>query len=97
VQACVAYERRAPPSTPALQALLQSATASGSLWLFSSSEALVHLRGLAPAAVWTQASALATHPRIAATAIVTGFGRVMDTRPALADVLLALESNWSRP
>jgi uroporphyrinogen-III synthase len=97
VQACVAYERRAPPSTPALQALLQSATASGSLWLFSSSEALVHLRQLAPAAVWTQASALATHPRIAASARAAGFGHVIDTRPALPDVLRALESTASRP
>ena len=97
VQACVAYERRAPPSTPAQQALLQSAAASGSLWLFSSSEALAHLRQLAPAAVWTQASALATHPRIAASARAAGFGHVIDTRPALPDVLRALESTGSRP
>lgn len=97
VHACVAYERRAPPRTPALQAQLHSATAAGSLWLFSSSEAVAHLRQLAPTADWTQASALATHPRIAATARAAGFGRVFDTRPALDDVLPTLESNGIRP
>jgi len=97
VQACVAYERRAPLCTSAHQSQLQSATAPGSCWLFSSSEALAHLRQLAPAAVWTQASALATHPRIAAAARAAGFGHVIDTRPTLADVLSALKSNGLCP
>lgn len=97
VQTCVAYERRPPPRTAALQAQLHSATAAGSLWLFSSSEAVAHLRQLAPAADWTQASALATHPRIAAAARAAGFGRVIDTRPTLADVLRTLKFNGLRP
>jgi uroporphyrinogen-III synthase len=44
------------------------------LWHFSSSEAVSHLRALAPGADWSAARALATHPRIAG-------GRA---RPALA-------------
>jgi len=97
VEACVAYERRAPALSPDGLALLRAATGAGSVWLFSSSEALAHLRSLAPDTVWTQASALATHPRIVATARAAGFGHVLETRPALPDVLRALESGWSRP
>lgn len=97
VEACVAYERRAPTLSPAGLSLLKAASAPGSVWLFSSSEALTHLRALAPETVWTRANALATHPRIAATARAAGFGRVLQARPALPDVLRALESNWSRP
>lgn len=97
VEAVVAYQRCAPALTPAVQAQLRDAAAPGSLWLFSSSEALAHLRSLAPHAHWAQASALATHPRIAATARSAGFGWVVETRPALPDVLRALESGWSRP
>lgn len=96
VQACVAYERRAPASTPSSPGWIRTATGPGCVWLFSSSEALAHLNKLAPACDWTQTSALATHPRIAATARAAGFGRVVETRPALPDVLRALESNWSR-
>lgn len=97
VEACVAYERRAPALDAVGLALLVEASATGSLWLFSSSEALAHLQTLATQVVWTQASALATHPRIAVTARAAGFGQVLETRPALPDVLRALESNWSRP
>lgn len=97
VQACVAYVRRAPTITPSQQALLDTAAGAGSVWLFSSSEALAHLRSLAPACEWMKTSALTTHPRIAAAVRAAGFGRVMATRPALPDVLCALESNWSRP
>ena len=97
VQACVAYERRAPVLTPVQQTVMQNATGAGSVWLFSSSEALAHLRSLASLCNWAPVSALATHPRIAAAARAAGFGRVVATRPALPDVLCALESNWSRP
>ncbi|MFN3496336.1 MAG: uroporphyrinogen-III synthase, partial [Hydrogenophaga sp.] len=97
VEACAAYERRAPALSPDGLALLRAATRAGSVWLFSSSEALAHLRAIAPDTVWKQASALATHPRIVATARAAGFGHVLETRPALPDVLRALESGWSRP
>jgi uroporphyrinogen-III synthase len=73
------------------------ATKAGSVWLFSSSEALAALRVLHPQAHWGAATALATHPRIAQTARETGFGRVIESRPSLKDVLRALESERSAP
>ncbi|MEY4979920.1 MAG: hypothetical protein RLZZ352_2190 [Pseudomonadota bacterium] len=98
VQACVAYVRSAPVLSHPQQMLLQTASQAGSLWLFSSTEAVLHLRQLAdPAADWAAACALTTHPRIAAAARAAGFGSVLETRPALADVLRVLEQNWSRP
>ena len=92
VQTCVAYERRAPVWSAAERAIAQAATAPGHLWLFSSSEAVTHLRQLMAAADWTGAAALATHPRIAEAARAAGFGTVTESRPALADVLRSLES-----
>lgn len=97
VDACVAYERHAPVWDSARRAQVDAASATGSVWLFSSSEALEHLHAAAPEQDWSSAAALATHPRIAATARAIGFGRVMETRPTLPDVLRTLESNWSRP
>lgn len=97
VEACVAYERHAPVWDRAQRAQVDAAGATGSVWLFSSSEALAHLQAVAPEHDWTGATALVTHPRIAAAARAAGFGRVTETRPALPDVLRTLESNWSRP
>lgn len=95
VQACAAYERRAPRWDGEAQATVRAASGTGSLWLFSSSEALTHLAQSTPAADWGAAQALVTHPRIAERAREMGFGRVLQTRPALSDVLGTLESNWS--
>ncbi|MCU0926198.1 MAG: uroporphyrinogen-III synthase [Hydrogenophaga sp.] len=97
VLACVAYERHPPLWTEASRALARQGQASGSVWLFSSSEALDHLQAGEPQSDWSQAAALATHPRIASRAQAAGFGRVVQSRPALADVVRALESGWIRP
>jgi len=97
VQACVAYQRRAPKLDAATLHQLHLGQAPGSVWLFSSSEALEHLQACAPGADWSHASALATHPRIQQRARESGFGTVLPTRPALADVLRALESGWNPP
>ena len=97
VEACVAYERRAPVWTPQQRAEALAATGPDSLWLFSSSEAVGHLCGLLPSADWSLAHALCTHPRIAQAAQSLGFGHVVDSRPALGDVLCALESAQSHP
>ena len=97
VEGCVAYERRPPVLAEGdAQRMLEAATA-GSVWLFSSSEALAALRVLQPQAHWGAATALATHPRIAQAARETGFGRVIESRPSLNDVLRALESERSAP
>lgn len=97
VQGCVAYARRSPTLSASDRAVIDAAATAHSVWLFSSSEALLPLDGLRPAPVWAQASALVTHPRIAAAARQAGFGQIVQTRPALADVVCALESGWIRP
>lgn len=82
-----AYQRSAPKFTAEQLALAQAAAHDGSLWLFSSSEAIAHL----PGADWSQARAIATHPRIAQAARTAGFGGVSTCKPALADVVSALK------
>jgi uroporphyrinogen-III synthase len=95
VESCVAYERSAHRWTTEQAAVARAAASAGSAWLFSSSEAVSHLSTAAPGTDWSPACAIATHPRIAASAKAAGFARVIETRPALPDVLRALESNWS--
>lgn len=97
VEGCVTYVRRPPVLTPADETLIRTAADAGSAWLFSSSEALRPLRTLRPAADWSEASALVTHPRIGENAREAGFVRVLVTRPSLSDVVRALESTWYRP
>jgi uroporphyrinogen-III synthase len=95
VDACVAYERRAPVVGEAGRQRMADGMKAGSVWLFSSSEALAALKDLNPGADWSAATALVTHPRIARTARDFGFGRVIESRPSLPDVLRALESDRS--
>lgn len=86
------YRRGCPSLDDGEQALLDRALAAPRqhVWLFSSSEAIGHLRTLAGAGVdWSQARALATHPRIAAQAQALGFGAVVLTRPDAAAVAAA--------
>jgi uroporphyrinogen-III synthase len=97
VEACVAYERRAPAWTALQREVALAASGPDSLWLFSSSEAIDHLHAALPSTDWSQAQALCTHRRIARTARAIGFGHVIDSRPALDDVLRALESARSLP
>lgn len=92
VEFVVAYERGAPHWSTQQYALAQRAVQDGSVWLFSSTEALDHLRALLPSADWTQARAVATHPRIAAATSALGFGVVKPTKPTLEAVLASIES-----
>ncbi|WBY00863.1 uroporphyrinogen-III synthase [Ramlibacter tataouinensis] len=87
-----AYARRRPDPGPDALAQAQRAASDGSVWLFSSSEAIANLRRLLPQQDWAQAQAIATHERIAQAARAAGFGSVRSSRPAEADVLAALES-----
>jgi uroporphyrinogen-III synthase len=88
----VAYARRAPQLQAHALAVLQLAAADGSVWLFSSSEAVAHLRSLAPGQSWSRACALATHPRIAQAARAAGFGVVCESRPTMAELIASIES-----
>jgi uroporphyrinogen-III synthase len=97
VEACVAYERRAPVWSERERVWVCGANDADQLWLLSSSEALTNLQSLVPGIDWSAAGALATHPRIAAAARSAGFGQVIESRPALPDVVRALESVRSCP
>lgn len=92
VDQLLAYRRAAPALTAAQRERATTAATDGTLWLFSSSEAIANLRQCLPVADWRGARALATHPRIAQAARDAGFGAVRDTRPALADVVASIES-----
>jgi uroporphyrinogen-III synthase len=73
-----AYGRAVPALDAGERSLLDQARAAPAswLWLFGSSEAVSNLGHLAGSADWSGASALASHPRIAASARQLGFGYV---------------------
>lgn len=88
------YERCAPTLTNAQLELARLAAVDSSVWLFSSSEAVLNLTGPQgmPKCDWSRASAIATHPRIAETIRAAGWGVVVESRPALADIVAVLRS-----
>lgn len=90
VHACAAYARSCPQWTDADRARVDTALAAEAVWLFSSSEAVAHLARLMPGQDWSRARALATHPRIAQALQTLGFGRVVRSRPSLAEVASTL-------
>ncbi|MFI4929963.1 MAG: uroporphyrinogen-III synthase [Burkholderiales bacterium] len=89
-----AYRRTLPSLDAPQRALLAAATGAPAshCWLFSSSQAVEHLRQLAPLSDWSSGCAIATHPRIAATLRAAGFGSVWSVRPTLDAVVEA----WKR-
>lgn len=99
VQVCVAYRRGAPAWSVGQRALAQSALARGAVWLLSSSESVGYLKQLLPGQDWHGAAAVATHPRIAASATALGFGRVWQARPDVHEVLATLSglASGARP
>lgn len=88
----VAYVRRAPPLRAEALALLQQSATDGSVWLFSSSEAVRNLHALAAAQSWQRARAVATHARIAQAARAAGFAQVHTARPTLTELIASIES-----
>jgi uroporphyrinogen-III synthase len=91
VRAIAAYRRAAPVLSQAQRTCALLGATQG-VWLFSSSQGIANLRGLLPSQDWSQARALATHPRIAQAARLAGFGVVCESRPSLDAVAAALES-----
>ena len=88
------YERRAPCLTVQQIDLAKAASCDGSVWLFSSSEAVVNLTrqpGLQGVS-WQSARAVATHPRIHDAVRAALWGVVLVSRPALPDIIKALAS-----
>jgi len=88
----VAYQRRAPRWDGAQRGLAQQAVVDGSVWLFSSSEAIGNLAVALPQQDWSQARAVATHPRIAQAARTAGFSVVCESRPTPAALVASIES-----
>jgi uroporphyrinogen-III synthase len=86
----VVYQRKVPELSSSELILAQHAASDGSVWLFSSSEALANLGFCLPTQNWIAARALATHPRIALAVRRAGFGVVHEIRPTLSDVLACL-------
>lgn len=88
------YERRAPQLSAVQMELARAASQDGSVWLFSSSEAVANLAGQPGLrdVNWQRASAIATHPRIQVAAEAAGWGVVLASRPTLPDIAAALAS-----
>jgi uroporphyrinogen-III synthase len=92
VEFLVAYARYVPVLDAEQQVLAKAASQDGSVWLFSSSEAVVNLQRSLPGQSWQRARALATHPRIAHAVRAAGFGQVQEVHPALPAILASIES-----
>ena len=88
----VAYRRGLPCWSSAQVQRARDAACDGSIWLFSSSEAVANLRTLVPGQDWSVARAVATHARIAVAARALGFGVVRESRPMRADMMGSIES-----
>jgi uroporphyrinogen-III synthase len=91
-QFVVAYERRTPTWSAEQKAQANEAATDGSVWCFSSSQAIQNLAQILPTQNWAKAHCIATHPRIAQTAQGLGFGEIHLSKPSLADLLVSLES-----
>ena len=95
VEPLAAYRREPPQFDAAARTTLDAAVAqpAAHAWLFSSSQAIDHLLdAVPPAADWTRATAIASHPRIAERARRAGFGRVAEAHASLAGVVACLQS-----
>lgn len=92
VEFVVAYQRRAPLWNAVQRGVAQRAALDGSVWLFSSSEALANLASALPGQDWSQACAVATHPRIAQSARAMGFSVVCESRPTREALVASIES-----
>ena len=92
VEFVVAYSRRPPRWSAQQLGIAKQAASDGSVWCFSSSQAVLYLQAQLPTLKWDQARCVATHARIAQTAHGVGFLKVVQTRPVLSDVLASLES-----
>ena len=92
VEQVLTYVRARPALASRQDALATASLQDGSVWLFSSSQAIANLRECLPGRDCSGARAIATHPRIAQAARDAGFGVVCVSRPSLEAVIAALES-----
>jgi uroporphyrinogen-III synthase len=92
VKTLAVYQRVCPQWDSAQLALANAAASDGSVWIFTSSQAIAHLKQLLPEVLWKAAKAIATHDRIAQAAVQAGVGKVVVCKPALSELLSSLES-----
>ena len=92
VEFVVSYQRRPPELESGALAMAQVAASDGSVWLFSSSEAISNLVAACAGQSWAQAKAVVTHSRIAQAARAAGFAVVCESRPTLAALMASIES-----
>ena len=92
VEFVAAYERSGSSLDLSAKDLAARAASDGTLWFFSSSEAIQNLTHEMPQTSWDKACALVTHPRIAHAARAAGFGHVSECRPTLQDVAASIKS-----
>jgi uroporphyrinogen-III synthase len=90
VEFAAVYERRAPQFSAAQLDWAQQAARDGSVWVFSSSQALTHLPAIEGG--WQHARCIATHERIAQAARTKGFAVVCTSRPTMEDVVRSIKS-----
>ncbi|MFM2112173.1 MAG: hypothetical protein RLZZ271_833 [Pseudomonadota bacterium] len=89
VELVAAYQRGLPRWPGAQQASAAQAASDGSIWVFSSSEAVLHLAQLMPQGAWHKVPCICTHERIAQATQALGFARIQICKPSL-DALAAL-------
>lgn len=92
VEFVVSYQRRPPAFSAAERDAATQAATDGSVWLFSSSEAIGNLVAACPGQDWGRAKAVVTHARIAQAAREAGFPVVCESRPTLAALMASIES-----
>lgn len=92
VDQVAAYARSRPRWTDTQRAAARQAAGDGSVWVFSSSQALANLQALLPGQDWSAARVIATHARIGEAALQAGFGGVRIARGDLEAVARTLES-----
>lgn len=89
VSTLVVYERRKPAFSNEQLQSCQAWLRDGSVWLFSSSQALQNLSSSLDA---SQGICICTHERIAQAAASRGFAVVCRSRPTIQDVIASIES-----
>jgi uroporphyrinogen-III synthase len=92
VEFVVSYERSCPEWDAGTTRQAEGASHDGSVWVFSSSEAIRNLQQCCAGTGWSRARAVVTHHRIGAAARAAGFGQVLESKPLLPALLASIES-----
>ncbi len=92
VHTLAVYQRGCPLWTQEQLLRASQAATDGSVWVFSSSQAIAHLHQLLPALDWSAMCVIATHERIAEAAALAGVRKLQVCKPALEALQSSLES-----